>query len=62
MCTCNKVPITGLKLHVVTGITPIKIGFIGSANNPNSQVYYGLSPFLEKTRWMYYENLGIHHL
>jgi hypothetical protein len=50
MCTCNKVPITGLKLHVVTGITPIKVGFIGSANNPNSQVYYGLSPFLEKTR------------
>jgi hypothetical protein len=25
---CNKVPITGLKLQVVTGITPIKVGFI----------------------------------
>jgi hypothetical protein len=47
-CVCNKVPITWLKLHVLTKITPIKIGFIGFNNNPNTQVYCGLSPFLEK--------------
>jgi len=37
---CNKVPIIGLKLHVVTGITPIKVGFIGSVKGPVSKVKY----------------------
>jgi len=37
---CNKVPITGLKLHVVTGIMPIKVGLIGSVKGPVSKVKY----------------------
>ena len=37
---CNEVSITGLKLHTVTGITPIKVGFIGSVKGPVSKVKY----------------------
>jgi len=37
---CNTVSITGLKLHMVTGITPIKVGFFGSVKGPVSKVKY----------------------
>jgi hypothetical protein len=37
---CNEVSITGLKLHTITGITPIKVGFIGSVKGPVSKVKY----------------------
>ena len=37
---CKEVSITGLKLHTVTGITPIKVGFIGSVKSPVSEVKY----------------------
>ena len=37
---CDKVSIIGLKFHVVTGTTPIKIGFIGSVKGPVSKVKY----------------------
>src|SRR5208283_409303 len=37
---CKEVSITGLKLHAVTGITPIKVGFIGSVKGPVSEVKY----------------------
>src|SRR5271157_1470624 len=40
---CDKVSITGLKLHVVTGTTPIKVGFIGYVKGPVSRVKYAVT-------------------
>lgn len=37
---CDKVSITGLKLHVITGTTPIKVGFIRYVKGPVSKVKY----------------------
>ena len=37
---CDKVLITGLKLHVLTGTTPMKVGFIGYVKGPVSKVKY----------------------
>ena len=40
---CDKVSITGLKLHVVTGTTLIKVGFIGYVKGPVSKVKYAVT-------------------
>jgi hypothetical protein len=37
---CDKLSITGLKLHEVTETTPIKVGFIGYVTGPVSKVKY----------------------
>ena len=37
---CKEVSITGLKIHTVTGITPSKVGFIGSVKGSVSEVKY----------------------
>ncbi len=37
---CNKVSITGLKLYIVTGTTPVKIVFIRYVTSPIYKVKY----------------------
>jgi hypothetical protein len=37
---CNKVSITGLKLDIVTGTTPVKIVFLRSVTGPIYKVKY----------------------